>query len=80
MNSHRSATLLAALAAAAMDGAPPRRPGVLRCEPAVDAQTLVDLTAVCARCKRRLTMDDIGGGPPGGPAKPLPVCQGEAKP
>lgn len=49
---------------------------VKRCEPSLDEQTLQDGNAVCSVCKRRLTLDDIGGGPPGGPFKPLPECKG----
>ena len=53
-----------------------KQPKIVRCEPSLDEQTLQDGTAVCSVCKRRLTLDDIGGGPPGGPFKPLPECKG----
>lgn len=52
-----------------------------RCVPTLDAQSPRDMTAVCSRCGRRLTMDDMGGGEPGpGPMKPLPACKQEPTP
>lgn len=54
----------------------PTRNRVARCQPAVDEQSQRDATAVCSVCGRRLTLDDIGGGAPDGPYKPLPECKG----
>ena len=69
------AMLLAAI------GPSDHRKGPPRCEPTVDDQTPRDATAVCSRCGRRMNLDDLGGGAPGGPYKPLPVCgKGEVAP
>lgn len=74
MNGHRAALLWAMLAVDAQL-AKERPSRVRRCDPTADNQTPFDCTAVCRNCKRRLTMDDMGGGPPGGPFKPLPECK-----
>ena len=67
--------LLFAIMGMALAPEPPRN-RVLRCTPSLDSQTRVDGTAVCSVCGRRLDLDDIGGGAPDGPFKPLPECKG----
>lgn len=75
MNDHsRQSAMLAVFAMRGLATPEPDR--TLRCDPEIDDQTHIDLTAVCSRCGRRLTMDDIGGGPMGGPRVPYPACKG----